>query len=199
MASSPITSWQIDGETMETVTIFFPPLGSEITADDSSHEIKRHLFLGRKAMTNLVVVIYLLSCVWLATPWTSQPRQHIKNQIWKIVQPYKTENVSREMKQRILAWNVSCHSPSTPLALNEKRRLENKTPRSITSTSWFSTERAKRVNRQPGESWREIPGKNPSGRPTGAGGAAALGCFFFRALCCLPGMSQSPRKRPHHC
>ena len=67
MASSPITSWQIDGETMETVTIFFPPLGSEITADDSSHEIKRHLFLGRKAMTNLVVVIYLLSCVWLAT------------------------------------------------------------------------------------------------------------------------------------
>ena len=63
VASSPITSWQIDGETMETVTIFFPPLGSEITADDSSHEIKRHLFLGRKAMTNLVVVIYLLSCV----------------------------------------------------------------------------------------------------------------------------------------
>ena len=120
------------------------------------------------------------------------------NQIWKIVQPYKTENVSREMKQRILAWNVSCHSPSTPLALNEKRRLENKTPRSITNTSWFSTERAKRVNSQPGESWREIPGKNPSGRPTGAGGAAAL-VFFFRALCCLPGMSQSPRKRPHHC
>ena len=53
MASSPITSWQIDGETMETV-IDFIFLGSRITADgDCSHGIKRHLLLGRKAMTNL--------------------------------------------------------------------------------------------------------------------------------------------------
>ena len=53
MASSPITSWQIDGETMETVT-YFIFLGSEITADgDCSHEIKRHLLLRRKAVTNL--------------------------------------------------------------------------------------------------------------------------------------------------
>ena len=53
MASSPITSWQIDGENMETVTdLIF--LGSKITADDDcSHEIKRHLLLERKAMTNL--------------------------------------------------------------------------------------------------------------------------------------------------
>ena len=53
MASGPITSWQIDGETMETVTDFI--LGvSKITADgDCSHEIKRRLLLGRKAMTNL--------------------------------------------------------------------------------------------------------------------------------------------------
>ena len=53
MASSPITSWQIDGETMETVTgIIF--LGSKITANgECSHEIKRRLLLGRKAMTNL--------------------------------------------------------------------------------------------------------------------------------------------------
>ena len=52
-ASGPITSWQIDGETMETVTDFIF-LGSKITADgDCSHEIKRHLLLGRKAMTNL--------------------------------------------------------------------------------------------------------------------------------------------------
>ena len=57
MASGPITSWQIDGETMETVRDFI--LGSsKITADgDCSHEIKRHLLLGRRAMTNL-----LLSC-----------------------------------------------------------------------------------------------------------------------------------------
>ena len=53
MASSPITSWQIDGEIMETVTDIIS-LGSKITADgDCSHEIKRHLLLGRKAMINL--------------------------------------------------------------------------------------------------------------------------------------------------
>ena len=53
MASGPITSWQIDGETMEIVTDFIF-LGSKITADvDCSHEIKRRLLLGRKAMTNL--------------------------------------------------------------------------------------------------------------------------------------------------
>ena len=52
-ASGPITPWQIDGETTETVTDFIF-LGSKITADgDCSHEIKRHLLLGRKAMTNL--------------------------------------------------------------------------------------------------------------------------------------------------
>ena len=53
MASGPITSWQIDGETIKTVTDFIF-LGSKITADgDYSHEIKRGLLLGRKAMTNL--------------------------------------------------------------------------------------------------------------------------------------------------
>ena len=53
MASGPITSWQIDGETMETVTNFIF-LGSKIMADgDCSHEIQRRLLLGRKAMTNL--------------------------------------------------------------------------------------------------------------------------------------------------
>ena len=53
MASGPITSWQIDGETVETVRDFVF-LGSRITADDDcSHEIKRYLLLGRKAMTNL--------------------------------------------------------------------------------------------------------------------------------------------------
>ena len=53
MASGPLTPWQIDGETMETVTDFIS-LGSKITADDDcSHEIKRCLLIGRKAMTNL--------------------------------------------------------------------------------------------------------------------------------------------------
>ena len=53
MASGPITSWQIDVETVETVAGFIF-MGSQITADgDCSHEIKKHLFLGRKVMTNL--------------------------------------------------------------------------------------------------------------------------------------------------
>ena len=57
MASGPITSWQIDVETMETVTDFILG-GSKITADgDCSHKIKRHLLLGIKAMTNLVSIL----------------------------------------------------------------------------------------------------------------------------------------------
>ena len=57
MASTPITSWQIDGEKVETVSDFIF-LGSKITADgDYSHKIKRHLLLGRKAMTNLHSII----------------------------------------------------------------------------------------------------------------------------------------------
>ena len=64
MASSSITSWQIDGETMETGRGFIF-LGSKITADDDySYKIKRHFLFGRKAMTNLVVV-WLLSRVRL--------------------------------------------------------------------------------------------------------------------------------------
>ena len=57
MASGPITSWQIHGETVETVADFIF-LGCRITADgDCSHEIKRHLLLGRKAMTNLDIIL----------------------------------------------------------------------------------------------------------------------------------------------
>ena len=57
MATSPITSWEIDGETVETVSDFIF-LVSKITADgDCSHEIKRHLLLGRKVMTNLDIIL----------------------------------------------------------------------------------------------------------------------------------------------
>ena len=60
MASGPITSWQIDGETVETGADFIWG-GSKITADgDCSHEIKRRLLLGRKAMTNLLLLLLLL-------------------------------------------------------------------------------------------------------------------------------------------
>ena len=77
MASGPITSWQIDAKTMGTVTDFIF-LGSKITADgDCSHEIKRHLLLGRKAMTNLDRVlksrnITLLTKVNIVKLWFSQ-------------------------------------------------------------------------------------------------------------------------------
>ena len=70
MASGPITSWQIDGETVETLTGFILG-GSKITEDGNcSHEIKRHLLLGRKVMTNmLLLLLSRFSCVRLcATP-----------------------------------------------------------------------------------------------------------------------------------
>ena len=66
MASGPITSWQIDGETVETVADFIF-LGSKITADgDCSHKIKRHLLLGRKVMTNLDSIIKSRDITFLA-------------------------------------------------------------------------------------------------------------------------------------
>ena len=64
MVSGPIISWQIDGETMETVRDFIF-LGSKITADgDCSHEIKRHLLLGRKVMTNLGSILKSRDITW---------------------------------------------------------------------------------------------------------------------------------------
>ena len=69
MASSPITSWQMEGEKLEAVTDLIL-WGSQITVDsECSHEIKRHLFLGRKAMTNLVVQSSNHVKLF-ATPWT---------------------------------------------------------------------------------------------------------------------------------
>ena len=67
IASGPITSWQIDGETMETVT-YFIFLGSKITEDgDCSHEIKRHFFLERKAMANLDIILKSRDITLLST------------------------------------------------------------------------------------------------------------------------------------
>ena len=65
MASGPITSWQIDGETMETVTDF-TFLGSKMTEDsDFSHEIKRHMLLGRKTMTKQNSILKSTDITWL--------------------------------------------------------------------------------------------------------------------------------------
>ena len=86
MASGPITSWEINGETVETVADFILG-GFKITVDgDCSHEIKRHLFLGRKVMTNLDSKCLLIS--WLRSPSTVilEPRK-IKSATVSTVSP----------------------------------------------------------------------------------------------------------------
>ena len=81
MASGPITSWQIDGETMERVTDF-NFLGSKITADgDCSHEIKRCLLFGRKAMTNLDSILKIRD-ITLPTKFRSQSYSFSRSRVW---------------------------------------------------------------------------------------------------------------------
>ena len=102
MASCPITSWQINGETMETVTDFIF-LGSKITADgDCSHKIKRHLLLGRKAMTKrdtilksrditLLIKIHLVKAMvfpvvmYGCESWTIRKAKHQRTNTFKLV------------------------------------------------------------------------------------------------------------------
>ena len=72
MASGPITSWEVDGETVETVSDFIF-LGSKITADgDCSHEIKKHLLLGRKVMTNLDSILKSRAITWPSKVFSSK-------------------------------------------------------------------------------------------------------------------------------
>ena len=82
MASGPITSWQIDGETVETLTDFIF-LVSKITADgDCSREIKRHLLLGRKAMTNLDSVLKKQSYYFANKELSSQSYGFSSSHVW---------------------------------------------------------------------------------------------------------------------
>ena len=82
MASGPITSWKIDGETVETVSDFIF-LGSKITADDEcSHEIKRHLLLGRKVMTNLDSVLESRDITWPTKVHLNQGYGFSSGHIW---------------------------------------------------------------------------------------------------------------------
>ena len=82
MAFSLITSWQIDGETMETVTHFIF-LGSGISAeDDCSHEIKRYLLLGRKAMTNLGSILKSRDITCTNKGWSSQSYGFPNGHVW---------------------------------------------------------------------------------------------------------------------
>ena len=103
MASGPITLWQIYGETMETVTDFIF-LGSKITADsDCSHEIKRHLLLGRKVMTNLDSILKRRDI-------TLPPKVHlVKAMVFPVVM-YGCESwtVKKAERQRIVAFELWC-------------------------------------------------------------------------------------------
>ena len=82
MASSPITSWQIDGKTMETMTDFIF-LGSKITADgECSHEIKRCLLLGRKAMTNLDSILKIRDLTLLTKVHIAKGYGFSSSHIW---------------------------------------------------------------------------------------------------------------------
>ena len=101
VASGPITSWQIDGETMETVADFIF-WGSKITADgDCSHEIKRHLLLGRKVMTNLDSILK-------SRDVTLPPNIHlVKSMFFSVVMyGYKTWTIKKAECQRIYAFEL---------------------------------------------------------------------------------------------
>ena len=103
MASSPITSWQRDGETMETVTDFIF-WGSKITPDgDCSHEIKRHLFLGRKVMTNLDSILK-------SRDITLPPKVHLVKAIVFPVVRYVCEcwTIKKAEHRRIDAFELWC-------------------------------------------------------------------------------------------
>ena len=103
MASGPITSWQIDGETMERVTDFIF-LGSKITIDgDCSHEIKRRLLLGRKVMTNLDSILKSRNI-------TSPTKVHIvKAMVFPVVM-YKCESwtIKKAQRQKLDAFKLWC-------------------------------------------------------------------------------------------
>ena len=103
MASGPITSWQIDGETVETVSDFILG-GSKITADgDCSHEIKRHLVLGRKVMTNLDSILKSRDIILLTKVCL------VKAMVFPVVM-YGCESwtVKKAERQRIDAFELWC-------------------------------------------------------------------------------------------
>ena len=103
MASGPITSWQIDGETMETVRDFILG-GSKITADgDYSHEIKRHLLLGRKGMTNLDSILKSRD-ITLPTKICL-----VKSMVFPVVMyGYESWTIKKAESQRIDAFELWC-------------------------------------------------------------------------------------------
>ena len=106
MASGPITSWEIDGETVETVSDFIFG-GSKITADDDcSHEIKRHLLLGRKVMSNLDSIFKSRDITW---PTKVCKVRLVKAMVFPMVMyGYESWTVKKAEHQRIDAFKLWC-------------------------------------------------------------------------------------------
>ena len=110
MASGPITSWQIDAETMETVTDFIL-LGSKITADgDCSHEIKRCLLLGRKAMTNLDSILKSRDSILLTKGLSSQSYGFSSIHVWMWELDYKESWVPKNWCFWTVVWKKTLES-----------------------------------------------------------------------------------------
>ena len=109
MASSPITSWQIDGGKMDTVTDFIF-LGSKITVDGDCHEIKRRLLPGRKAMTNLDIILKIRDITLLT-------KIHL---VKDIVFPVVMYGCELDQKKNWCFWNVVLgKTPESPLDYKE--------------------------------------------------------------------------------
>ena len=114
MAAGPITSWEIDGETVETVAEFIF-LGSQITADgDCSHEIGRHLLLGRKVMTNL-------DCIFKSRDITLSTKVRLVKAMAFPVVMYECESwtVKKAERRRIDAFELWCWTLGSPLDCKE--------------------------------------------------------------------------------
>ena len=131
MASSPITSWQIDVETMETVTDFIF-LGSKSTADDNcSHEIKRHLLLGRKIITDLASV---LKSIGITLPTKVRI---VKAMVFPVVM-YGYESCSREKAKhrRIPAFELWCWRRFLRVPWTERRSKQPILKEITPNTHW---------------------------------------------------------------
>ena len=131
MASGPITVWQIDGETVETVSDFIF-LGSKITADgDCSHEIKRHLFLGRKVMTNLDSILK-------SRDITLPTKIHLVKAIVFPVVMYRCESwtIKKGECQRINAFELWCWRRLLRVPWTARRSNRSILKRSVPSVHW---------------------------------------------------------------
>ena len=131
MASGPITSWQIDGETMETV-IDFIFLGSRITAnDDCSHQSKRHLLLGKKAMTNLDNILK-------SRDITLPKKAHIVKAMVFPVDMYRCENwtIKKAEHWRIDAFELWCWRRLLRVPWAARRSTSHSNRKSVLNIHW---------------------------------------------------------------